>query len=175
MNYNLSNFEFRLTCEDDWEILKAIRLQSLFDSPDAFTATYATTEKYHEKEWRNRAAQRTNNQYILAIHNARAVGIVGGTLNSELEFNVIAMWVNLLFRGSGIVDHLIVAVKKLAISKGHHRIVLSVSDHNLHAKNLYLKHGFQFISKLDGISLRSDATDTKSQKMECSIKAIDLD
>ena len=35
MNYNLSNFEFRLTCEDDWEILKAIRLQSLFDSPDA--------------------------------------------------------------------------------------------------------------------------------------------
>ncbi|WP_278397344.1 GNAT family N-acetyltransferase, partial [Acinetobacter venetianus] len=72
-------------------------------------------------------------------------------------------------------DHLIVAVKKLAISKGHHRIVLSVSDHNLHAKNLYLKHGFQFISNLDGISLCSDTTDTKSQKMECFIKGIDLD
>lgn len=77
MNYNLSNFEFRLTCEDDWEILKAIRLQSLFDSPDAFTATYATTEKYDEKEWRNRATQRTNNQYILAIHQCSSSGYGG--------------------------------------------------------------------------------------------------
>lgn len=175
MNYNLSNFELRLTCEDDWEILKAIRLQSLFDSPDAFTATYATTEKYDEKEWRHRAAQRNKNQYIIAFHNARAVGVVGGTLNSELEFKVIAMWVNPLFRGSDIADHLIVAVKRLAISKGHHRIVLSVSDHNLRAKNLYLKHGFQFISKLDGISLCSVTSDLKIQEMECFIKGIDLD
>ena len=66
MSQGLDEIEVRLTIEEDWEILKTVRLESLLDSPDVFSATYAIVEKYSESEWRDRAAHKTKYQYILA-------------------------------------------------------------------------------------------------------------
>lgn len=64
MNLDLNELGIRLTTEEDWKILKTVRLESLLDRPDVFAANYATTEKYSESEWRNRASQKTRHQYI---------------------------------------------------------------------------------------------------------------
>lgn len=55
MSPDLEELLVRLTTEEDWKILKTVRLESLLDSPDVFAANYATTEKYSESEWRDRA------------------------------------------------------------------------------------------------------------------------
>ncbi|MEG0489306.1 MAG: GNAT family N-acetyltransferase [Acinetobacter sp.] len=165
MSQSLDEFVIRFTVEEDWEILKTVRLESLLDSPDVFSATYDTAEKYSESQWRDRASHKTQYQYILAIEGDRTVGMIGGTQNPALEFNVVAMWVNPEFRGKGIADLLISAIKNLAISKGHHRMVLSVSPHNLRAVSFYSRHGFVFIPEWESVALSSGE---KNQKMECS-------
>lgn len=76
------------------------------------------------------------------------------------------MWVNPMFRGSGIADLLISAIKNLAVSKGHFRIVLSVSPKNERAVGLYSRHDFVFISEWESLALSSDE---RNQKMECMI------
>ncbi|MDR7016129.1 GNAT family N-acetyltransferase [Acinetobacter sp. 3657] len=169
MSQNLHELVVRLTVEEDWKTLKAVRLESLLDSPDVFSATYATAEKYSESQWRDRASHKTQYQYILAIEGTRAVGIIGGTQNSALEFNVVAMWVKSEFRGCGIADLLISAIKELAISKGHYRIVLSVSPHNLRAVSFYSKHCFVFIPEWESLAL---STGEKNQKMECFLSPL---
>lgn len=165
MSQGLDEIEVRLTIEEDWEILKTVRLESLLDSPDVFSATYAIVEKYSESEWRDRAAHKTKYQYILAIKDTQAIGIVGGIQNSAPDFNLVAMWVNPKFRGKGIADILISTIKELAISKGHNRIVLSVSPGNSRAVDVYSRHGFVFISEWEVLPLSSGE---KNQKMECS-------
>lgn len=165
MRQSLNDLVVRLTVEEDWEILKTVRLESLLDRPDVFLATYDTAEKYSQSQWRDRASHKTQYQYILAIQATRAIGIIGGTQNPALEFNVVAMWVNPEFRGKGIADLLISAIKNLAISKGHSRIVLSVSQNNLRAVSLYSRHGFVFIPEWESVALSSGE---KNKKMECS-------
>ncbi|QHH97472.1 GNAT family N-acetyltransferase [Acinetobacter dispersus] len=166
MSPDLEELVVRLTTEEDWKILKTVRLESLLDSPDVFAANYATTEKYSESEWRDRASQKTKFQYVLAIKGDRAIGIIGGTQNAVHEFNVIAMWVNPIFRGSGIADLLVSAIKNLAVSKCHSRIVLSVSPKNERAVYLYSRHDFVFIPEWESLALSSGE---RSQKMECVI------
>ena len=110
-------------------------------------------------------SHKTQYQYILAIQGTRVVGIIGGTLNATLEFNLVAMWVNPEFCGSGIADFLISAIKDLAISKEHSRIVLSVFPNNSRAVSFYSRHSFVFIPEWESVALSSGE---KNQKMECS-------
>jgi len=165
MSQCLNELVVRLTVEEDWEILKVVRLESLLDSPDVFATTYAIAEQYSESQWRDRASCKTRYQYILAIKQGAAIGIIGGIQNYEREFNLVAMWVNPQFRGRGIADLLIFAIKELAISKGHNRIVLSVSPYNSRAVSFYSRHGFVFIPEWELVPLSSGE---RNQKMECS-------
>jgi len=126
--------------------------------------TYAVVEQYSESEWRNHASQKTRHQYILAIKGGRAIGIIGGTQNAVHEFNLIAMWVNPMFRGRGIADLLISAIKGVAISQGYSRVVLSVSPDNLRAVNFYSRHNFVFIPEWEALPFVSGR---RNQKMEC--------
>ena len=163
MCQNLGEVVVRHTTENDWEILKMVRLQSLLDSPHAFSVTYAAALKYSEADWRARASGRSQYQYILAMQRTRAIGIVGGKADASLEFNVIAMWVNPEFRGSDIANKLISAIKEFASSQGHNRVVLSVTSHNLRAINFYSRHGF---IRVDCESLSLNCGD-RNPKMEC--------
>lgn len=137
MRIHIDKLSIRSTTEEDWEILKTVRLESLLESPNAFSATYSTTELYSELQWRDRAAHKTQYHYILALNGQRAIGIA---------------------------DILINAIKKLAISKGHFRIALSVSQDNIRAINLYSKHGFSCIADWENSSINARP---RNQKMEC--------
>ena len=154
------------TSEEDWEMLKLVRLESLKDSPDAFLATYEQAQKYSELQWRKLASQKSQFQFFLAIKNHKAVGIVGGTTNTTLEFSLIAMWVNSEFRGCGIADYLISTIKAYALHQGHTKIFLNVSPQNSRAVRFYLRHGFYFIPEWDTSPLSSGET---TKKMQCII------
>ncbi|WP_180115873.1 GNAT family N-acetyltransferase [Acinetobacter sp. YH12140] len=154
----------RPTVESDWEILKNLRLEALQDSPDAFTATYEKTKTHSEFEWRDRAAQKIPCQFLLAFDGIRAVGMAGGIIDEQHEFNVVAMWVHENYRGKGVADLLISHLKKYAANQGYTKIVLRVELGNLRAIQFYSKQGF--IKVLEQSSLKS-GLELSSQKMEC--------
>jgi len=160
---DLSAMTIRPTTEEDWKILKTIRLAALQESPAAFGQSHVTAAAYSEQQWREHASDRTQPEFILALEQGQAVGLIGTVLRPTLEFNLIAMWVQPAFRGAGIADGLVAAVKARAIEKGQRRIVLSVSPDNVRAANFYRRHGFTFLPEWEPMASHPGV---KAQKME---------
>ncbi len=94
----------------------------------------------------------------------RAVGMVGGTIDKQHEFTVVAMWLYENYRGKSVADLLISNLKKYAANQGYIKIVLRVELSNLRAIQFYSKQGF--IKVLEQSPLKSDL-ELSSQKMEC--------
>lgn len=135
----------RPTIEQDWTVLKALRLAALLDAPTAFGVSHASAAADTDEQWRDRAAARGPATYLLAFADQAAVGMVGGVVSAAGEFNLIAMWVEPAHRGSGAAAALVEAMKAHALAQGHRRVVLDVSPDNQRAAAFYLKRGFRFL------------------------------
>jgi ribosomal protein S18 acetylase RimI-like enzyme len=149
---DLSAVTVRATAEEDWKILKTIRLAALLDSPAAFGLSHATAAAYSEQQWRERASHETQPEFLMAIHQGQAVGLVGDAVSPTQEYNLIAMWVQPKYRGNGIAGRLVDAIKTRAIERGHQRVVLSVSPDNARAASLYRRHGFVFLPECEALA-----------------------
>ncbi|WP_180077871.1 GNAT family N-acetyltransferase [Acinetobacter sp. YH12251] len=113
----MSSITIPSTVESDWEILKNLRLEALQDSPDAFTATFEKTKTHSDSEWRDRVAQKRPCQFLLAFDGMRAVGMVGGTIDKQHEFTVVAMWLYENYRGNSVADLLISSLQNMQQTK----------------------------------------------------------
>jgi ribosomal protein S18 acetylase RimI-like enzyme len=138
--------------EADWEVLKALRLAALIDSPTAFGVSYAAIAMDSEQQWRARASSHTEPRFLLAFAEGRAVGMIGDVVDLHGQFNLIAMWLQPDARGSGIAGELVEAVKTRAVARQYDRVVLSVSPDNLRAANFYRKHGFAFLPEWEALA-----------------------
>ncbi|HEY4802690.1 MAG TPA: GNAT family N-acetyltransferase [Paraburkholderia sp.] len=153
----------RPATEEDWQILKTVLLAALLDSPTAFGLNYATAAAYSEQQWRDCASDRTQPQYLIAMEQGQAVGLIGDAINRSREYNLIAMWVHPTCRGMGIAGRLVDAIQARAIGRGHRRIVLKVSPDNTRAVGLYRRHGFKFLPEWEALANQPGIT---VQKME---------
>jgi ribosomal protein S18 acetylase RimI-like enzyme len=158
----------RPTTEDDWAILKAIRLAALLDSPTAFGLSHAIAVAYSEQQWRDRASPRTQPQFLIATDpDGQAIGMIGDTINAAGEYNLIAMWVHPGSRGMGIAGRLVNAIQTRALERGHRRVVLSVSPDNVQAVDLYRRHGFTFLPEWEPLTSQPGVS---AQKMAWTSK-----
>lgn len=153
----------RYTTEEDWQILRTIRLSALLDSPTAFGVSHATALSYTDIEWKNRSAGRGQARFKLAMGNGAAVGMVGFAVSSTGDFNLIAMWVSPEFRGTTTASMLVEAVKAEAVRQGHARIVLDVAPKNRRAVSFYQKLGFTFLPEWEPLESHPEI---QLQKME---------
>jgi len=135
----------RHTTEQDWTILKELRLAALLDAPTAFAVTHASAAANSDAQWRDRAAGRGPATYLLAFDGDAPVGMVGGVTSTAQEFNLIAMWVKPAQRGSGAAAALVEAMKAHAQAQGHQRVVLDVAPENRRAAAFYTRRGFRFL------------------------------
>jgi ribosomal protein S18 acetylase RimI-like enzyme len=142
----------RPTTEEDWEILKTIRLTALLDSPAAFGLSYAVAATYSDQQWRERASSQTQPQFLVAIDQEQPVGLIGDAISPSGEYNLIAMWIHPNHRGMGIASRLVKAIQARAIERGHRRVVLSVSPENVSAVNLYRRQGFVFLPEWEPLA-----------------------
>jgi ribosomal protein S18 acetylase RimI-like enzyme len=153
----------RRTTEEDWEILKEIRLAALLNAPTSFGLSHTTAASYTDSQWRDRASSRGQAEFLLAFMNGVAVGLVGGGMSPTSEFNLIAMWVKPEYRGSAVATGLVDSIKTRAVSQGHTRIVLDVSPDNGRAAAFYRKQGFSFLPEWETLASHPDI---QVQKME---------
>lgn len=136
--------EVKQLVADEWELMKAIRLRSLGDAPDAFGSDYAREVVFTEQDWRRRF---TTSATFLAMDGEAAVGIVGGMPHDD-GWRLVAMWVAPEARGKRVAGLLIDAVVADAARQGASAVSLEVFKANSSALRAYERYGF--VSIRDG-------------------------
>lgn len=130
---------WRLT-PDDWQVFRDIRVASLRDSPEAFSATLDATLARDEAAWRESLAARTQ---FVALAADDVVGTAGGVVDPSGEFaELISMWVAPAWRGKGVAAQLIEEVATWAGLLGFAELRLWVVEGNVRAEHAYARAGF---------------------------------
>jgi ribosomal protein S18 acetylase RimI-like enzyme len=122
----------------EWELMKAIRLRSLGDTPDAFGADYAREVAFTEQDWRRRF---TTSSAFVALDGEEAVGMVAG-VPDDGGWMLVAMWVASEARGKRVAGLLIDAVVADAARQGASAVSLEVFKDNSSALRAYERYGF---------------------------------
>jgi GNAT superfamily N-acetyltransferase len=127
--------------EEDWNGLRAIRLEALFDTPEAFGSTYDDAILFNEDRWRTMAREHC---YFLAERDGAVVGMISGGLNDGHPGTrwMYGMYVTPPYRGSGVANALVDAVCEWAKSEGVDKLFLHVTSAVPRARAFYTKIGF---------------------------------
>jgi GNAT superfamily N-acetyltransferase len=131
----------RLTT-DDWERLRALRLRSLLDAPDAFGSTYAEAAARDPEGW---VQQLRDLPSFVAVNDDDAdVGMVRYIPDHQDADTamLISMWVAPEARRHGVGAALIDTIVDYARTQDVARLILDVADHNVAAIALYARKGF---------------------------------
>jgi ribosomal protein S18 acetylase RimI-like enzyme len=142
--------EIRRVTEDDWELLKDVRLRALAEAPYAFGSTLERERDRTEEEWREWAARGRHDSggaTFAAVDGHRFVGMAGGFDDDEEGVppgvHLVAMWVDPAVRRQGVGADLVEAVVTWARERGAPEVHLWVADGNDAARSLYRRLGFE--------------------------------
>lgn len=134
----------RPTTEDDWEAVRALRLEMLKDTPMGFAETYELALTHDEAVWRQRGARgaAAGSTLLAAItDDGHWVGTMGGYLDDGRPL-LVGVYVAPQFRGEGgVADMLLAAVEHWAGAHGD-TLTLHVHADNSRARRYYEKRGF---------------------------------
>ena len=134
-------FEIRRVRADEWRELRALRLESLQDSPTAFWRRYDEDLRTTEAEWRAWTASAC----FAAVDEGRFVGMVVGMPDDEQDdlADLYAMYVTPSARGRGVGEALVQQHLEWARQAGFRRVRLLVNVRNNGAIRLYERCGFR--------------------------------
>ncbi|MGI4787482.1 MAG: GNAT family N-acetyltransferase [Janthinobacterium lividum] len=133
---------------DQWLLLKAIRLQALTDSPEAFGMTLAQAEMRTDAEWQENArrfASLPPAASFIACHDGVSCGMVNCFLSQENSqvAEMTAFWVAPKHRGHGISDALVASIIGWATTQSVTMLQAWVVEDNHRAIGFYKEIGFQ--------------------------------
>lgn len=136
----------RTTEPDDWQAVRALRLEMLRDFPLAYGETLANALDVDEAGWRTRAARGTTHRQtsIVAIDGERWVGHMGGYIPDAAAGPIlVGVYVAPAYRGdtAGVSRQLLAAVEEWAREYGS-TLRLEVHEDNPRAIRFYEKLGF---------------------------------
>jgi GNAT superfamily N-acetyltransferase len=138
--------ETRHACSGDWELLKAIRLEALRDSPDAFCTTFDEALDYGDEVWVERSSAdpvTSSSASILAMEDDEPVGMAAAILCDESQLEVLSLFVLPSHRGTGIAQDLMEMVEAWGRKRGVERVILDVEAGNDRAGAFYAHIGYQ--------------------------------
>lgn len=139
----------RRVVEDDWPLLRAIRLEMLTDSPDAYLERLVDAEPRTEAEWRFRSSRGSSGATDLALAAEhpdspdRWVGYLACFVDSPGQGHVVSVYVSPSQRGTGLAGQLLDGVIAWARGEaGLNRLHLHVHEDNARAQAFYRRYGF---------------------------------
>jgi RimJ/RimL family protein N-acetyltransferase len=128
--------------EEEWTMLRKMRLAALHESPRAFLSSHSEEFGYEEQKWR---AEFVRGEWTIEIRDDKPVAFIGVTREQGTppgECYLEYMWVCPPFRRCGVATDLIKAVLRRLLNQGFATIWLWVLDGNEPARRLYEKCGF---------------------------------
>lgn len=137
----------RQMTEDEWQVVRDVRLAALLEAPYAFGSTYEREIAFDEETWRSRL-RNPDGPTFLAFDGDEAVGIDGVYTEND-EHILVAMWVKPASRGRGTGAALTNAVLDWARTRGARRVLLGVAEGNDPARRLYERLGFSLTGKAE--------------------------
>jgi GNAT superfamily N-acetyltransferase len=146
-------FDVRRAVIGDEPVLRALRLQTLLDSPQAFRSTYEREFARTTEDWRRWLAPGVT--FILEAGGAPQ-GLVAGVRDQDdvRVAHLMAMWVHPDSRGKGAADMLVSSVKTWAAQAGAAQLRLNVVESNHCARRCYERVGFRATAR-QGVSERT--------------------
>ena len=139
--------EIRRATEDDWQVMRDIRLTALQQAPFAFGSTYERERDFDEQTWRARLSN-PDGPTFLAFDGDRVVGL-DGLYNDDGRLILVAMWVAPGARRAGVGRALTRAAIDWVAARGDQRLLLGVAEDNEPARRLYESLGFQLTGKAE--------------------------
>jgi len=128
--------------EEEWVVLREMRLAALREAPEAFLSSYSEESAYKEREWR---AEFRRGEWTVEVRNEKPIAFIGVTREQRTppgECYLEYMWVSPGFRRHGVATDLMKNVLRRLLSRGFVTIWLWVLDGNEPARRLYEKCGF---------------------------------
>ena len=138
--------EIRRATEDDWHVVRDIRLAALQQAPFAFGSTYQRERDFDEGTWRSRL-RNPDGPTFLAFDDETPIGIDGIFTTENGDRHLVAMWVDPTARRQGVGVVLAQAVIGWARGVGAPRLLLGVAEDNAPAIALYESLAFKFSGK----------------------------
>lgn len=137
----------RTTREDDWQAVRALRLEMLRDTPIAYGDTLERSLGYDEAEWRVRArrGEGPNQTVVVAIEGERWVGTMGCYVPDQATGPMlVGVYVAPDRRGdeSGVTRALLAEIERWAAQRAD-TLRLEVHEDNPRARRFYEKLGFE--------------------------------
>lgn len=130
---------------DEWELMKAIRLHALSDSPEAFCTTHDEAALFADDVWIERAStdpEKDESTTFLAFDGTDAVGLAVGVLRDDSDLDVVSVFVEPGHRGMGIAGELMAMVEAWARRRGAVHAFLDVEFGNAPARGFYERLGY---------------------------------
>jgi GNAT superfamily N-acetyltransferase len=150
----------RAATEEDWHVLRDIRLDALRDSPNAFGATYAEQAVSVEADWRHRVSRGcTFFAYVPDVDGSEPSGLVGSFQEKPGTVELVSLWVRPQARGRGVGETLVTAVIGWARSRSVASVHLWLTETNQRAHMLYERCGFRLTGERQPMPAKPDLTE----------------
>jgi ribosomal protein S18 acetylase RimI-like enzyme len=146
--------EYRSLLPDESKEYRRIRLESLKEFPEAFSATYQETLNVEKLTLEDDIEKQTANKFVHGVFaHHKLIGICTFVKSDENIGNIYQMYVQKGFQGKNIGLNLVYETIEEAEKRyGSLEIFLEVSVDNLQAKHFYLKAGFEQIQQIENSS-----------------------
>jgi GNAT superfamily N-acetyltransferase len=127
---------------EDAAALRAIRLEALADTPEAFGSTYGEEVGWDDAQWRAVAGRWV---FFLAVSGDESIGMASGGLHDSYPGTwwLFAMYVTAARRGTGVAELLVGEVAEWARGQGAPELYLHVTNLVPRARAFYEKMGFR--------------------------------
>lgn len=132
---------------NEWDVFRALRLEALEESPDAYGSTLERERASGETEWRGWLTGEGWNADLAAFlaeedRSPAGIAVCARFHDDPSVAHLFAMWVRPSSRGRGIGRVLVAAAVERARSLGVDALVLRVTEDNDAAGALYRSCGF---------------------------------
>ncbi len=153
--------ELRRAGADDAPLLRAVRLRSLAQAPEAFVTTLAEATAVSDEVWRERAVAAgaaTETTTMLALRDGEPVGMAGGMVReAPAVISLFGMWVDPAVRGERVGARLVDGIAAWGRERGATRLRLGVMADLPGTARFYERIGFTRVDDAER-PLRSDPT-----------------
>lgn len=136
----------RLAPADDWQRVRALRLEMLEDTPLAYAERWQDAHERPPAYWQERLRQYTKGESritFVAEQTGRWVGQAGGTLIRASRADLVSVYIAPPHRGTGLLERLTAEVVTWAVDRGCDTLGLEVAQENTRAVAAYTRLGFR--------------------------------
>lgn len=131
---------------EDWQILKAIRLEALHCEPQSFGSNYEKESRYEESQWRKFIGEHNDRAIFVLKFEDEIIGMTGviSSIDKPDEAILIASYIRSQHRGVGLSQLLYKARINWAKAQNIASLIVSHRENNIASKIANQKFGFQY-------------------------------